>query len=254
MSTFLVIVLAVFAIIAVLVAKDETVKKKRRALEKNLLKYGPGERWLDQPVGRTLDSLGYVAYLIWLLHYECRYRDYQCSGENQYPPDWEWRRRFVFLRDSSTCQGEGCGVSAGRWMPLDCHHLKPISEFKPGEPGIHALTNLVTLCPICHASQHLENGHLEQRARLIWSHQFSYLPWDRRPKKAKPFPDISSARPIRPVQEIGGSSPQIGNTEKRWPTLSPDQKERVLEGVKLAQEYQRSIAAQSAEMRIGSLH
>lgn len=241
-STFLIVALAVLAIIGVLVAKDETTKKKHRALERNLLKCGFGEGWLDKPISRMLDSLGHVAYLVWLLHHERRYRDFQGSGENQYPPDWEWRRRFVYLRDCNTCQGEGCGVSSGKWMPLDCHHLKPISEFAPGEPGIHALTNLVTLCPICHASQHPENARLEQRARLIWSQQLSYLPWDKRPMKARPFPDLSYARPICPTQAIGGlASPQSRTEEgERSPQLSAEAKEKVLLGVKLAQDYRFS--------------
>lgn len=248
MSTFLIIALAVFAIIAVLVAKDESLKKKRQKLERNILQYGLGEKWLDQPPSRALDSLGHVAYLVWLLCYEHRYRDYQGSGENQYPPDWEWRRRFVFLRDSNRCQGEGCGASAGRSMPLDCHHLKPISQFAPGEPRIHALTNLVTLCPICHASQHPENAQLEERARLIWSRQFSNLPWENRPRKEKPFPKQFSPRPIRPVRDIEVSPIlQTGVEEARWPKLSPEEKERVLEGVKMGQKLQEPAAPQLAE-------
>jgi 5-methylcytosine-specific restriction endonuclease McrA len=248
MSTFLIVALAVLAIIGVLVAKDETLKRERLTTEKGLLKNGFSEGWLDRPINGTVDSLGNVAYLVWLLHHEHSYRDYQGNSENQYPPDWEWRRRFVYLRDSNTCQGEGCGARAGRWMPLDCHHLKPISQFRLGEPSVHALTNLVTLCPICHASQHPENLDLEQRARRIWSQQFSYLPWDRRPRKAKPLPDLSSARPIRPVQGIGRHySSQERTKEKHWPKLSTEEKERVLEGVKLAQGHQQRLAAQSAQ-------
>jgi 5-methylcytosine-specific restriction endonuclease McrA len=246
MSTFLIVVLAVLAIIGVLVGKDESLKRERLTSEKGLLKNGFSEGWLDRPINGTLDSLGNVAYLVWLLHHEHSYRDYQSNSENQYPPDWEWRRRFVYLRDSNACQGEGCGASAGRWMPIDCHHLKPISEFALGEPGVHALTNLVTLCPICHASQHPENARLEQRARLIWSQQFSYWPWDKRPMKARPFPDLSYARPIRAVQGIGRHYPSQERTKKKqWPKLSAEEKERVLGAVKLGQ--QQHLAAQSRQ-------
>ena len=73
MSTFLIVALAVLAIIGVLVAKDETLKRKRLTFEKGLLKNGFGKGWLDQPISGTLDSLGNMAYLVWLLHHEDRY-------------------------------------------------------------------------------------------------------------------------------------------------------------------------------------
>jgi hypothetical protein len=53
---------------------------------------------------------------------------------------------------------------------LDCHHIKPISEFGPEEAEIHSLSNLVSLCPTCHAGQHLNNPMLARRAFRISSH------------------------------------------------------------------------------------
>jgi cbb3-type cytochrome oxidase subunit 3 len=251
MSTIFIIVLVVFAIfiIAVVAEKYDALQKMHRAHEENLLRNGPDEKWLNQPPSVALNSLGYVAYLVWFLHCERKYRDYQGSVENQYPPDWEWRRRFVLLRDSSRCQG--CGVCEQRRMPLDCHHLKPISQFASGELGIHALTNLVILCPACHASQHPGNIQLEERARRICSQKFDHLLWEKRIRAAERFTTRSTKQPIRPVQDLEVSaSLQTSMEERRWPKLSPEEKKRVLEGVRQyqqAQEHQSPSLAPSAD-------
>jgi hypothetical protein len=42
--------------------------------------------------------------------------------------------------------------------------MKAISEFGPEESEIHSLNNLISLCQICHAGQHLGNHMLAVRA------------------------------------------------------------------------------------------
>jgi hypothetical protein len=209
MSAILIIVVIVVATMVVLVAKDEKLlkenEKKRRALEENLLKLDPGNTWFEQTPSRAIETVGYGAYLIWLLHCENKYRDYWGEGENQYPPDWEWRRSFVILRDSGICQG--CGAGQQRGVPQDCHHIKPISQFAPGEHGIHALTNLITLCPACHASQHPDNIQLQERANQMRLREFDHLPQMRRIEMAKSRPKQSSTKPIRAPKSIDFSVP-----------------------------------------------
>lgn len=63
--------------------------------------------------------------------------------------------------------------------------------------------------------------------------------------KGRPFPDLSSARPIRTIRAIGGPAIPQSRTEEgeRWPQLSAEAKERVLLGVKLAQGYRPSSSA-----------
>jgi len=139
-------------------------RERRRALSALETKYL--EDGYDSCSGEfpeeALYSLGNIAYLIWLLNYEPRFRNYRGDGKNPYPPDWEWRRRFVFLRDHGICQG--CKKHSGPEVTLDCHHIKRISEFSLEESEIHSLSNLVSLCPICHASQHQGNQMLAVRA------------------------------------------------------------------------------------------
>jgi 5-methylcytosine-specific restriction endonuclease McrA len=265
LSTVLIIAAVVLATFILLVMKDETLhrkhEKERRLLEVNLLRIGPDKTWLQQHPDRAIESLGYVAYLIWFLHCERKYRDYQGSGENKYPPDWEWRRRFVFLRDSERCQG--CGIGAERGTPLDCHHLKQISQFAFGELGTHALTNLVTLCPVCHAGQHPDNLHLGERARQISSRRLDHLSQEGRQWMKKSSPNRRTAKPLLAAgdMEIFISRSDILNSqmsstgakdddvqdaafahesasevadfdgeaqERRWPSLSPEQQEATI--------------------------
>lgn len=151
--------------------KEERRRSEHRrelsALEARYLKEGFDDSNSSEIPEVALRSLGNVAYLIWLLNYEPKFRDYRGDGKNSYPPDWEWRRRFVFLRDHNACLG--CGKHSGQGITLDCHHIKPISEFGTEESGIHSLNNLVSLCPICHAAQHLENQMLVGRASRLSS-------------------------------------------------------------------------------------
>lgn len=89
--------------------------------------------------------------------YDPRYDSYT---SDEYPPDWEGRRERVLERDGYTCQG--CGVTSTRVDSVfhDVDHVVPKSE-----GGSHALGNLQTLCPACHAEKHPDNDSLARRAR-----------------------------------------------------------------------------------------
>jgi RNA polymerase-binding transcription factor DksA len=144
-------------------------KKAYLALEQKYLHEGISDISItDFPV-EALRRMGNLAYLVWLLNYEPIYRNFRCVGENAYPPDWEWRRRFVFLRDRGVCQR--CKKHFKDAITLDCHHIKPISEFAYDEIDIHSLANLISLCPKCHASKHPGNTMLINRAKRIHTHK-----------------------------------------------------------------------------------
>lgn len=218
---------------------EERARKERKkahfALEAELLTKGPGEVWSNQAPDaalRSLRSLGNVGYLVWLFNCEPLYRDHRGQGADQYPPDWEWRRRFVFLRDRHKCQGHRCaaGSSSSLGSGLDCHHIKPISEFGPDEKGIHALSNLVTLCPICHASQHPGNTMLVGRAaksssrEQTWSQNSSGRRFTRHPKLSSPG-QFSAPRKIEIHSPLPGqpelSADEPDRTEKEYPRENP---------------------------------
>ncbi len=89
--------------------------------------------------------------------YSPRYDDYTSE---EYPPDWRARRRKVLRRDDYVCQG--CGLCSTRVddVRFDVDHVVPKSD-----GGSHALDNLQTLCPRCHAEKHPGNESLARRAR-----------------------------------------------------------------------------------------
>jgi hypothetical protein len=89
--------------------------------------------------------------------YTPRYDEYTSEA---YPPDWQSRRRKVLHRDGYICQS--CGVRSTRVddVRFDVDHIVPKSD-----GGSHALDNLQTLCPSCHADKHTGNGDLRRRAR-----------------------------------------------------------------------------------------
>lgn len=224
MWTFLFVVVAVIvtARVSAMSAKrsrdnEERARKERArarsARETELLMKGPGEIWPTEPPDTALHSLGNVAYLIWLLNYEPVYRDYRGQGEDQYPPDWEWRRRFVFLRDHCICQGHGCSAKSNLGANLDCHHIRPISEFGPEEKGIHALSNLVTLCSICHASQHPGNMMMSGRATKSWTRVQKWLPRSAGQKLSR-APNLKSARRFDRPPELEVHLHDCGRSEQ----------------------------------------
>lgn len=71
-------------------------------------------------------------------------------GDN-YPSDWNSRRKKVYKYDNYQCQE--CGAKGGKHgnSELHAHHIKPISE-----GGSHEYSNLRTLCKSCHSDVH---GH-----------------------------------------------------------------------------------------------
>lgn len=70
---------------------------------------------------------------------------------NDYPSDWNKRRKKVYKRDNYRCQK--CGSRGGPRgnTEIHAHHKKPISE-----GGFHQFSNLTTVCKSCHGDIH---GH-----------------------------------------------------------------------------------------------
>ena len=89
--------------------------------------------------------------------YSPRFDDYP---SDEYPPDWRARRRKVLGRDDYTCRR--CGIRSTRVdsIGFDVDHIVPKSD-----GGSHALDNLQTLCPACHAEKHPGNETLGRRGR-----------------------------------------------------------------------------------------
>ena len=67
-------------------------------------------------------------------------------GEGQYPPDWGSRREAVLERDGYRCRR--CDRYLGG-SGADVHHVEPLAV-----GGSNGLSNLVALCPDCHALLH----------------------------------------------------------------------------------------------------
>ncbi|OYR49997.1 HNH endonuclease [Halorubrum sp. Eb13] len=70
-------------------------------------------------------------------------------SRDEYPDDWDSRRKAVYARDGHTCQN--CGAKGGPFgnNELHCHHIIPKSK-----GGSHAKSNLKTLCRDCHNKVH----------------------------------------------------------------------------------------------------
>lgn len=69
-----------------------------------------------------------------------------CIKWSTYPPDWNERRKRVFMRDGNKCVK--CSWPEGakrRSRELHVHHIRPLSQ-----KGDHSLENLITLCHLCH--------------------------------------------------------------------------------------------------------
>lgn len=67
----------------------------------------------------------------------------------EYPSDWNSRRKEVYQRDNYICQN--CGAKGGSHgtAELHSHHIVPKSN-----GGSHNLSNLQTLCSECHKAVH----------------------------------------------------------------------------------------------------
>jgi|GEM_PF-4028955 len=66
-----------------------------------------------------------------------------------YPPDWDCRRKEVYERDNYKCQN--CGRSGGNNQNtnLHAHHIVPKSK-----GGTHKKSNLISICEDCHDAIH----------------------------------------------------------------------------------------------------
>ncbi|GAB7020291.1 HNH endonuclease [Halostagnicola bangensis] len=75
------------------------------------------------------------------------------QSTQDYPPDWDRRRRRVYARDDHQCQN--CRRRGGPYgdVELHAHHIVPKSR-----GGVHRLENLVTVCKPCHDAVHSRNA------------------------------------------------------------------------------------------------
>jgi len=73
-----------------------------------------------------------------------------------YPENWEELRYKIIVRDKFTCQK--CGAKVGV-DTAHVHHIQPLSKGGSNDPS-----NLITLCPVCHALQHPNNAGLKYLA------------------------------------------------------------------------------------------
>ncbi len=67
----------------------------------------------------------------------------------QYPSNWDSRRKQVYKRDNHTCQNCGAQGGTGGNAELHAHHIVPKSK-----GGTHKLSNLKTVCKDCHNAIH----------------------------------------------------------------------------------------------------
>jgi len=68
---------------------------------------------------------------------------------NDYPADWNRRRKRVYKRDDYKCQD--CGIRGGPYgsAELHAHHLVPLNS-----GGTNEMDNLITVCSSCHYNLH----------------------------------------------------------------------------------------------------
>lgn len=77
------------------------------------------------------------------------------SREDQYPADWEERRREVLQRDEFTCKL--CGRRGGPYAEDESIHLHAHHTIPPSQGGSNDVDNLITLCNSCY--EHHYGGH-----------------------------------------------------------------------------------------------
>ena len=77
---------------------------------------------------------------------------------DDYPSDWDSRRKEVYSRDNYECQN--CGAKGGSEgnAELHAHHIVPISN-----GGVHELSNLKTMCKGCHNAIH---GDIDAQTKM----------------------------------------------------------------------------------------
>lgn len=67
---------------------------------------------------------------------------------------WTWLRKLVRRRDDLTCQD--CEAKASEHTYNNVHHIIPLGKGEDGKDN-HP-SNLVLLCPPCHAKRHRRRG------------------------------------------------------------------------------------------------
>lgn len=83
-----------------------------------------------------------------------------------YPGDWSERARKVKERDGNKCSNEKCGWPKGpvttktKRRQLHAHHKQPLSQ-----GGTNDLSNLITLCSVCHRSVDESHARVSLRYR-----------------------------------------------------------------------------------------
>ena len=92
--------------------------------------------------------------------------DAYCVNYTGYPPDWKYRVMVVLERDQHTCTQ--CGWP--NWVKRKVRHLHVHHVERHSRGGDHALSNLITLCDICHSKQE-GPGHSRfkpRRRKRLW--------------------------------------------------------------------------------------
>ncbi len=70
---------------------------------------------------------------------------------------WSKTRAMILERDKYCCQA--CGFSCSQYQEV--HHID-------GDHDNNIPDNLMTLCPLCHMTQHIGLAGVEGKARLLW--------------------------------------------------------------------------------------
>jgi len=68
---------------------------------------------------------------------------------DEYPDDWDSRRRSVYKRDDYECRNCGSQGGYNGNTELHAHHVVPKSR-----GGTHRKSNLITVCDSCHSNIH----------------------------------------------------------------------------------------------------
>ena len=127
---------------------NRIIEKAIPKIEHQIFIYA-GERW------RKIESSKEYALKTILKLEQKMEKDYYniCTNMNDRPPDWEIRKTKVLERDSYTCTE--CGWPKGykrKARELHVHHIVPIYK-----GGNNDLSNLTTLCNVCHKK--VDNKH-----------------------------------------------------------------------------------------------
>ena len=119
--------------------------------------------------------------------------------QDEYPDDWDSRRKAVYARDNHQCQN--CGAKGGPFgnTELHCHHIVPKSE-----GGSHRKRNLTTLCRDCHNKAH--DHHIPEMSKVAGGHSSTSSPSSHRDPSDGP-----ASRNLRQIgKKYGQSQSSVG--------------------------------------------